>query len=159
MRVREGAEIKVPAFPGIGELETWKVAVAKAVQATSGRKDFGPWLWLLKASDEKIPFEELGDVPGKYFTLDQKLSVALQASLKNGELKNRIVHMETARQHSYQKPVAGAQVVRLILESFRYTNHLHQHYQQKGIACMKWMGDQAVSGYLDEMETLLRDLR
>ena len=76
----------------------------------------------------------------------------------NGELKDNVQMLELAGAEGGSRPLAGIQVVRLILENFRYTRHLKTYYTHRDIARMNWLGDDKVQTYLNEMERLFKDL-
>ena len=56
------------------------------------------------------------------------------------------------------KALTGTQVVRMILEDFRFATTLEKAYTHADMSRMKWFGDNHIVKYFHEMEKLFKNL-
>ena len=158
--MREAQTVNVGFYPNHGNLDQWKVMICKEVQSASGQHSYAPFRWISDAFQDECSFDDLGDVPMKFRCLDQKMAASLLNSIPKCNLKDKITAEERKRttDGKLRLPLAGVQIVRMIVDSFRYTRSLSAHYSHRDIGKMTWLGDGHAQQYLDELETLFRDL-
>ena len=82
-KVHEADKIVIPKFPKVTNLKQWRIGVCRGLLNASGRSDAAEIPWLLKATGGTKKYDDLEDSGDPRFrTLDQKLAVALVATVK-----------------------------------------------------------------------------
>ena len=64
--VREAERIGIEINPVPYAVKEWRTKLVSAVQSASGRSDYNVVNWLNKAADEKVPINELANVPFEF---------------------------------------------------------------------------------------------
>ena len=103
-RVKEADTIAIPDMPTPETYRQWKNLVRELVRSSSDKPDEA-WEWIMEVWDPKLSRAELEaklQNPGKFVTLDTKLTAALTKSAR-GDLGNRILnHKEEQAKKGHQ---------------------------------------------------------
>ena len=126
-KTKDAAVIKLNNMPAPESYRNWKNHVRDEVKSCSDRPD-GAWAWLNEVYDQSCTREQLEKKlqdPGKFLTLDTKLSAALTRSA--GDLATRIVNYK--EQQSRQVIQVRGRYVLLM-----FADYFDSKHQKKQVA-------------------------
>ena len=151
IKVKEGEKVKILPFPTIANLKEWKIDTYTSVLAASGRSDSLVVTWLRESEDPSITFEKLGEAPLELVTLDRKLSFALIGVCK-GEFKRMVPLRHEERMQKESVPLAGPQILRMILEYFRTTQSLTTNNLVMNLGRVPWKRGRRVAVMVERVQ-------
>jgi len=157
IKIKESDKIKISPFPTIANLKQWNTDTYTSVLAASGRSDSLVVTWLRKAEDPGVTFEQLGNTLMELITLDQKFSHALIGVCK-GEFHRMVSLLHEARMQKESVPLAGPQILRMILEHFRTTQSMTTYNTVLDLGRIPWKGDQELQSWWNELNNILGEI-
>ena len=142
----------VPAFPKIGQLPGYKLAVIENVTAACHTEDYTKVTeWIMKVDKVGTKFEDLAE-PGKGFNrLDRKLAAALTPTIE-GELARRILIKKRQQLNDQGVLISGRQVLWMVYDHFRTNKRLGLVYTITDLAKVEWLGDEKLAQFRNNWE-------
>ena len=128
-RTKEAETIKLNDMPAPEAYRHWRNHVRDEVKSCSDKPDEA-WLWLNEVFDNKTPREKLEEKlqdPGKFITLDTKLSAALTRSAK-GDLATKIHNFKDEKSKKGIQ-VRGRRVLLMFEDYFRTSEEAGSLYR------------------------------
>ena len=141
-------EVKVPPFPDIASLATWKSTLYTACLEASNVTDPGPVVrWLQAVEEPRSTFDSFIESGRGFARLDYRLAAALKrvcgvssAPMACKELYKAISREENlAIQH--RRVLTGRQILWMILQTFKTNADLGVVYGIYHFQSLKWPGD------------------
>ena len=117
---READSIKLDSVPAAApEFPDWKIRLRSAVHEASNRDDEEAFRWACEIEAPEATLESMGD-PGRFGTLDTKLSAALDRAAKHSEAAPELkLKMEELARMSPPQALKGRQKAWMIYQSFK----------------------------------------
>ena len=140
-KTKEAELIKLNNMPAPESYRTWKNHVRDDVKSCSDRPDEA-WLWLNEVYDQECTREELENKlqdPGKFLTLDTKLSAALTRSA-GGDLATRILNFKE-QQSRKGIQVRGRYVLLMFEDYFKTSEEAGSLYRVEDLLGVVKVGD------------------
>ena len=140
-KTKEAELIKLNNMPAPESYRTWKNHVRDEVKSCSDRPDEA-WLWLNEVYDQACTREELEKKlqdPGKFLTLDTKLSAALTRSA-GGDLATRILNFKE-QQSRKGIQVRGRYVLLMLEDYFKTSEEAGSLYRVEDLLGVVKVGD------------------
>ena len=140
-KTKEAEIIKLNNMPAPESYRTWKNHVRDEVKSCSDRPDEA-WLWLNEVYDQECTREELEKKlqdPGKFLTLDTKLSAALTRSA-GGDLATRILNFKE-QQSRKGVQVRGRYVLIMFEDYFKTSEEAGSLYRVEDLLGVVKVGD------------------
>ena len=140
-KTKEAEVIKLNNMPAPESYRTWKNHVRDEVKSCSDRPDEA-WLWLNEVYDQECTREELEkrlQDPGKFLTLDTKLSAALTRSA-GGDLATRILNFKE-QQSRKGIQVRGRYVLLMFEDYFKISEEAGSLYRVEDLLGVVKVGD------------------
>ena len=89
-RVIEAAKIEFPTYPKMAHgMREWKTELTRSVNTAAGRRDDKAWAWILRAMNEKIDLESLGESRPKVRIIGQNAGISAVCNVAKGALENQ----------------------------------------------------------------------
>ena len=140
-RVKEADTIAIPDMPTPETYRQWKNLVRELVRSSSDKPDEA-WEWIMEVWDPKLSRVELEaklQNPGKFVTLDTKLTAALTKSAR-GDLGNRILnHKEEQAKKGHQ--TRGRTVLLMFDDYFKTSEEAGTLYSLEDLLKVAKFGD------------------
>ena len=149
-------QVQAPPFPNINEQTSWLSNVAKALVASSVYDDRREVEWLMEVKTKK--FEELSDSgEARFAPLDSLLAIALESKLPQ-DLRRKVSQASEKKLLAENDVLTGRQIVWMVLNYFKTSDHMSILYSYDALMDMKWFGDKGVEEFLFHLNRIIDNL-